>query len=101
MYDLRDRLLRGELVRPETRDLLWTSMATADGKATDYGVGWTVERDSVGRRRVRHSGGSVGGTAHLIIYPDTRVVVALLVNSDYTFVGAISRYAEPFVPAGE
>jgi serine beta-lactamase-like protein LACTB, mitochondrial len=93
-----DRLLRGQLLRPETVELLWTSMHTADGKPTEYGIGWTVERDSVGRRRVRHSGGSVGGTAHLIVYPDDGLVVAVLVNSDYTFTSAIGRYAEPFLP---
>jgi serine beta-lactamase-like protein LACTB, mitochondrial len=92
-----DHLLRGDLVRPETLKLLWTSMRTADGKETEYGVGWIVETDSLGRRRVRHSGGSVGGTAQLIIYPEQRVVVALLVNSDYTFIRAIPRYAEPFL----
>jgi serine beta-lactamase-like protein LACTB len=93
-----DRLLRGQLLRPETVELLWTSMRTSNGTLTEYGIGWTVERDSVGRRRVRHSGGSVGGTAHLIIYPDERLVVAVLVNSDYTFINAIHRYAEPFLP---
>lgn len=93
-----DRLLRGRLLRPETVELLWTSMQTSDGAPTEYGIGWTVERDSVGRRRVRHSGGSVGGTAHLIIYPDDRLVVAVLVNSDYTFISAIPSYAEPFLP---
>ena len=92
-----DRLLRGELLRPETVELLWTSMRTADGKPTDYGIGWTVERDSLGRRRVRHAGGSVGGTAHLIIYPDDRLIVAVLVNSDYTFIDAIPRFTEPFL----
>jgi serine beta-lactamase-like protein LACTB, mitochondrial len=94
-----DRLLRGELLRPETVELLWTPMRTTDGTPTEYAIGWTVERDSLGRRRVRHSGGSVGGTAHLIIYPDQRVVVAVLVNSDYTFINAIPRYAEPFLAA--
>jgi CubicO group peptidase (beta-lactamase class C family) len=93
-----DLLLRGELLRPETVALLWTPMQTSDGKPTDYGIGWSVERDSLGRRRVHHSGGSVGGTAHLIIYPEQRVVVAVLVNSDYTFINAIPRYAEPFLP---
>jgi serine beta-lactamase-like protein LACTB, mitochondrial len=95
-----DRLLRGQLLLLETVELLWTSMRTSDGTPTEYGIGWTVERDSLGRRRVRHSGGSVGGTAHLIIYPDERLVVAVLVNSDYTFINAIPRYAEPFLPAG-
>ena len=92
-----DRLLRGELLRPESVALLWTSMRTADGRPTEYGIGWSVEQDSTGRRRVRHSGGSVGGTAHLIIYPDDRLVVAVLVNSDYTFINAIPRFAEPFL----
>lgn len=30
----------------------------------------------------------MGGTANLIIHPEERLVVALLVNSDYTFIGA-------------
>ncbi len=94
------RLLEGRLLRPETVELLWTSMQTSDGRPTEYGIGWSVESDSMGRRRVRHSGGSVGGTAHLIIYPDARLVVALLVNSDYTFTRALSRYAEPFLALG-
>ncbi len=91
------RLLEGQLVRKATRDLLWTSMQTSDGTATEYGVGWTVETDSLGHRRIRHSGGSVGGTAQLVIYPDDRLIIALLVNSDYTFVRALARYAEPFL----
>jgi serine beta-lactamase-like protein LACTB, mitochondrial len=91
------RLLEGKVLRPKTVELLWTSMQTADGTPTEYGIGWTVERDSLGRRRVRHSGGSIGGTAHLVIYPDDRLVVAALVNSDYTFIGALHRYAEPFL----
>ena len=95
-----DRLLSGGLLRAETVALLWTPMRTADGTPTDYGIGWSVEQDSLGHRRVRHSGGSVGGTAHLIIYPDERVVVAVLVNSDRTFINAIPRYAEPFLSKG-
>jgi serine beta-lactamase-like protein LACTB, mitochondrial len=91
------RLLEGRLLQPETLDLLWTPMQTSDGEPTGYGIGWTAETDSLGRRRVRHSGGSVGGTAHLIIYPDEKLVVAVLVNSDYTFIGAVDRYAEPFL----
>ncbi len=94
-----DRLLNGNLVRLETLRLLWTTMHTSDGQPTEYGIGWTVERDSLGNRRVRHSGGSVGGTAHLILYPEARLVVAVLVNSDYTFIRALDRYAEPFLGA--
>ena len=89
-------LLEGRLLRPETVQLLWTSMKTADGKDTDYGIGWTVDRDAKGRRRVRHSGGAMGGTANLVIYPDSRLVVALLVNSDESFTGRAPAIAEVF-----
>lgn len=90
-------LLDGALLKPETRQLLWTSQRTTDGKETGYGMGWFVNRDAAGRRRVFHSGGSVGGTAYLLIYPDQQLVLALLVNSDRTFVGAAPRLAEAFL----
>lgn len=90
-------LLEGRLLRPDTVQLLWTSMKTADGKDTDYGIGWSVDRDAKGRRRVRHSGGAMGGTANLVIYPDERLVVALLVNSDESFTGRAPAIAEVFV----
>ncbi len=90
-------LLEGRLVKPETLALLWTSQKTKDGKDTDYGIGWTVDRDSKGRRRVRHSGGAMGGTANLVIYPEERLVVALLVNSDESFTGRAPSIAEVFL----
>jgi CubicO group peptidase (beta-lactamase class C family) len=89
-------LLEGRLLRPETVTLLWTSMKTSDGKETDYGIGWSVDRDQKGRRRVRHSGGAMGGTANLVIYPEERLVVALLVNSDESFTGRAPAIAEIF-----
>jgi serine beta-lactamase-like protein LACTB, mitochondrial len=94
-----ERLLDGRLLQPATVTLLWTTQHTTDGKATDYGIGWGVTRDARGRRRVSHAGGSVGGTANLLIYPAEHLIVALLVNSDRTFVDAVSRYAEPFLAA--
>ena len=91
-------LVDGAMLQPETRSLLWTSQRTTDGKETGYGMGWFVDHDSAGRRRVYHSGGSVGGTAYLLIYPDQKLVLALLVNSDRTFVRAAPRIAEAFLP---
>ncbi len=70
------------LLKRGTMDVLWTSMRTADGKPTNYGVGWSVNTDSSGRRMISHSGGSVGGTALLFIFPEERLVFAFLFNSD-------------------
>ncbi|HXG72152.1 MAG TPA: serine hydrolase domain-containing protein, partial [Gemmatimonadaceae bacterium] len=70
------------LLKRKTTDVMWTSMRTADGKPTDYGIGWSVNTDSAGRRTISHSGGSVGGTAMLVIHPEERLVFAFLFNSD-------------------
>ena len=94
-----DDLLHDRLLKPETVRLLWTSQTTRDGKATGYGIGWFTETDKAGRRRISHSGGSVGGTAFLVIYPDQDLVVAVLVNSDSTFAGATPTIAEMFLKA--
>ncbi len=61
-------------------DILWQSLKTDDGKPTNYGIGWRTNKDAEGRHWVGHSGGSVGGTAFLIVYPEQKVVVSILTN---------------------
>lgn len=90
-------LLEGRLLRPETVRLLWTSQKTKDGKDTEYGIGWGVARDQKGRLRISHSGGAQGGTAYLVIYPESRLAAAMIVNSDESFTGQTPRIAELFL----
>ncbi|MGM0669771.1 MAG: serine hydrolase domain-containing protein [Gemmatimonadota bacterium] len=71
--------LDGTLLRPETVELLWTSQVTRAGRRTGYGIGWR-ESFQEGRRVVHHTGGAVGGTTVLVIYPEAEVVVAILTN---------------------
>jgi hypothetical protein len=42
-----------------------------------------VGADSAGRRTIAHTGGSVGGRAVLLLYPDHDVVVAMLSNAGH------------------
>ena len=86
-------MLTGQLVRPETVAMLWTSLSTRNGEKTGYGIGWSVSTDQRGRRRVGHTGGAMGGTATLQIYPEQKLVIAILVNSDRTFIGIAPRLA--------
>ncbi len=97
LAEFADAMMNGRLLKPETIKLLWTSQKTRDGKETEYGIGWGVERDKAGRRMISHGGGSVGGTAYLLMYPDNDLIVAVLVNSDSTFVGATYTIAELFL----
>jgi CubicO group peptidase (beta-lactamase class C family) len=90
-------MLGGRLLKPETVRLLWTSQKTNDGKETGYGMGWDTGVDEKGRRRIAHSGGAQGGTAYLLIYPEERLVMAMLVNSDHSFTGKTRELALLFL----
>ena len=52
-----------------------------NGKSTNYGLGWVTQKDFWRNKIVGHSGGSTGGRAMLIHYPEEDVTVAILVNS--------------------
>lgn len=91
-----ESLRTGTLLKPETVQLLWTSLKLNDGKETGYGIGWSVNTDAQGHRYVGHTGGSMGATSHLRIYPDDGLVIVLLVNSDPTFISALPRIATMF-----
>jgi CubicO group peptidase (beta-lactamase class C family) len=71
---------------------LFTSQRTTAGEETGYGFGWGVGRDDDGRPVRSHSGGSVGANAMLLVHPGTRVVVAVLGNTNTPFVGAGARH---------
>jgi CubicO group peptidase (beta-lactamase class C family) len=81
-------MLSGSLLKPGTVQLLWHSQRTRDGKETGYGIGWGVRTDSTGRTAVSHTGGAMGGTAFLLIYPREKLVVSTLLNSDQSIIDA-------------
>lgn len=72
--------LRPTLLTPETVQEWWTSQATSNGTKTGYGIGWRVDRDAQGRERVGHTGGSMGGTTYLGIYPEQELVIVMVSN---------------------
>jgi serine beta-lactamase-like protein LACTB, mitochondrial len=71
--------LQDGFLLPESREMLFTAQRTTDGEETDYGIGW-LTRELDGYRLVGHSGGSVGGTAMLMMYPEHDLVVAVMSN---------------------
>jgi CubicO group peptidase (beta-lactamase class C family) len=80
-------LLRPGFLREETLKLLFTSQRTTAGAETGVGIAWFVGTDADGHRTYSHSGGAMGGNAFLLIYPDQRIVVAMLTNTETGFVG--------------
>ncbi|MCL6481062.1 MAG: beta-lactamase family protein [Firmicutes bacterium] len=74
-------VLDGTLVRPETRDAMWTRQQMRDGTKTAYGLGWVLnEHGPEGNSLVSHSGGQAGTAALLVIVPERKIVVALMTN---------------------
>jgi serine beta-lactamase-like protein LACTB len=78
---LADALLAGTLVKPETLKLMWTSQKLRDGKDTGYGMGWGVGQFE-GENTVGHSGGQQGTSTSLTVYPQRKMVVAVMINLD-------------------
>ena len=91
-------LLQPGFLTQSSLHLLFTSQKTISGQETGYGIGWFIRKSQSGQRVYEHSGGSVGGTSQLIIYPDTRIVVALTTNlSDAPWkIADVESIAEPF-----
>src|SRR5690606_6930130 len=73
-------LLEPGFLDAKTLTTVFTPMRTTGGEPTNYAIGWRIGEDQ-GRRELAHSGGSVGANAFLVLYPDQRVVVALLSNT--------------------
>lgn len=70
----------GDYLANGSLELLTTSQKTTAGKSVNYGLGWRSGEDKKGRKWFGHSGGSVGGTSFLLIFPEEELVVVTLVN---------------------
>jgi CubicO group peptidase (beta-lactamase class C family) len=87
---LGSALPQGEIIRKENLSKLWTEQR-ADGKGTQYGLGWRLATEN-GRRTVSHSGGQVGCSAYWLIYPDERICIAVLTNRSGNPAGRLANY---------
>lgn len=74
-----EALRKGKLVSAATAERLWS--AKPDLRSPDYGYGFGVGKDALGRR-AGHSGGFPGIASVLDIYPDTGWTVVVLANVD-------------------
>lgn len=84
-------LLGNSFLKPETIKLFTTPQKLNDGSSTTYGIGFAVGKDSKQNSWFGHSGGSVGGTTDLVIYPEKKIIVVILTNLSDARLGAISR----------
>jgi CubicO group peptidase (beta-lactamase class C family) len=72
-------MIDGKLVKPATRDAMWTVQKTTDGKETGYGLGFGIAVAD-GRTAVSHTGNQAGASSLLAISPSRRVVLVTMTN---------------------
>jgi serine beta-lactamase-like protein LACTB len=77
---LGEALLKPGFLEADSLKAMFTAQKTTDGKPTTYGIGWEVRHDGAGHRVWMHTGGSVGGTSVLMLYPDSGYVLAITAN---------------------
>lgn len=79
-----------DFYKESTFEYFTTPLLTNSGESTGYGLGWRKATDEFDRTWVGHSGGSVGGTSIMMIFPSHKVVVILLTNFSQANIGRLS-----------
>jgi len=69
------------ILTPSTRQQLWTRVKLNDQTSEDYGFGWYVQ-SFLGRARIHHDGQFPGFRADYERFPDDKLTVIILANSD-------------------
>jgi serine beta-lactamase-like protein LACTB, mitochondrial len=74
-------ILSDHLLKRATRDLMWTPQKPTDGSEDTYGLGWGVG-NAAGVPDVGHGGGQQGTSTFIMITPNQRDGVVVLINMD-------------------
>ena len=83
-------LTGGEVVTPSSYEQMSTGLVLPDGTPTNYGFGLAIGTLE-GRRAVQHGGGIFGFNSMLAYYPEQKVSVAVISNSDAVSSGRLAR----------
>jgi len=74
-------MLANKLVKPATREMMWTPQKPADGSKDDYGLGWGTLK-KYGLKLVGHDGSQQGASTSIALAPQKRAGVVVLANMD-------------------
>jgi serine beta-lactamase-like protein LACTB len=74
-------ILANKLLKPVTREVMWTPQKAADGSPTGYALGWGTQK-KYGLALVEHNGGQQGTSTSIILVPERRAGIVVLANMD-------------------
>lgn len=72
--------LESGLLTEKTLHKLQESQFLANGDTTNYGMGWSSGYGVTGNYYHGHSGGSVGGITQFWMYPEEKIIIAIVSN---------------------
>lgn len=76
---------RDELIKPQTLD---------SGKSTNYGIGFRISKTKNDTPIYRHSGGGIGASTLLLMYPEEDIVISILSNLSQAPIKTLSEALE-------
>jgi len=74
-------IIEGKLLKKETSEMMFTSMATREGRLTGYGMGWGVNPLN-GHFRVAHGGAQAETATYLLILPKIKFALFMGANRE-------------------
>jgi len=89
--------LKDNFLTKKTLKEMFRSQKTTDGKETGTGFGWRIKKDKEGRLYYFHPGENVGGRSYLLVYPEKKIVVAMLHNLTGASLASIIETSNLFV----
>ena len=82
-------IMANKLLKPATREAMWTPQKAADGSQNGYALGWGTQK-KYGFALVEHTGSQQGTSTSIILVPERRAGVVVLINMDGVNAAALS-----------
>ncbi len=78
------------LLQAVSKAQMWTATKLNNGKPTKYGFGWFIEEVN-GHKNIGHSGSTSGFSASIQRFPDDKLAVVVLTNTDEQIATILAR----------
>ena len=83
------------LLNAASKEQMWTPVKINDGKTRKYGFGWNVDALE-GHKNIGHGGSTSGFNASIQRFPDDRLAVIILTNTDEEIATALAKKVATF-----
>jgi D-alanyl-D-alanine carboxypeptidase len=83
------------ILNAASKEQMWTPTKLNNGKTTSYGFGWYIESVE-GHKSIGHGGSTSGFSASIQRFPDDKVAVILLSNTDEQLATKLARHIATF-----